>query len=332
MKRLRLDLIRLDGGTQSRAGIDADTVAEYAEAMTEDATFPPIIVFHDGKAYWLAEGFHRVAAARKIGAVDIPAEVCQGGRIEALRHSLGANGTHGRRRTQADIAHAVRLAYENRAALGLHDVPSARAVAELVGVHHTTAGSQLAKLATWRDAKARTGTDGKQYPVPPPPPSRPAAPPPPPPASRPMPPPPPGRIAPPPPPEEPEAPAAEVDAHGRTVPEALWPMWARRSEPAELAAMLRKVKLAIERARKSRDPLYCRGLGGLATPQNVPTALQNIIYELEHHCPPFVVCPYCGGMAKTCKSCGGPAFGFISEPHYKLVPSEIKAHVEKPKA
>jgi hypothetical protein len=325
MKRLRLDLIRLDGGTQSRAGIDADTVAEYAEAMTESAAFPPIIVFHDGKAYWLAEGFHRVAAARKIGAVDIPADVCQGGRIEALRHSLGANGTHGRRRTQADIAHAVRLAYENRAALGLPDVPSARAVAELVGVSHHTASRQLGNLPSWRDAPARTGADGRTRSVPPPPPPPPAiAPtmPPPPPRA----PPPPGTPPPPPSkPKEPEAPAAEgpLDNLNRVIPEAFRPMWNRGAEIDELKAFASKLRVAIRKGRESGDPLY-RGM-----PQEVLTWLDNTYSELDNS-KPWAVCPWCGGMAKTCRMCGGPARGFVSEFQWKQhATDELRAVVAK---
>lgn len=105
--KLKVAEIRRDGGTQTRAALDFATVTDYAEAMTDGAAFPPITVYYDGTAYWLADGFHRVAAARQIGTVELDAEVIQGGRRDAILHSVGANTTHGLRRTNADKRRAV---------------------------------------------------------------------------------------------------------------------------------------------------------------------------------------------------------------------------------
>lgn len=105
--KLKIEAVRVDGGTQTRAQLDAVTVADYADAMTEGATFPPITVYHDGSDYWLADGFHRVAAAKQIGNVEIEADVLQGSRRDAILHSVGANADHGLRRTNADKRRAV---------------------------------------------------------------------------------------------------------------------------------------------------------------------------------------------------------------------------------
>ena len=62
--------IRLDGNTQARAGMKTETISDYAEAMKQGDRFPPVVVFNDGNNYWLADGFHRIYAARdtsKIG-------------------------------------------------------------------------------------------------------------------------------------------------------------------------------------------------------------------------------------------------------------------------
>lgn len=105
---LRIDQIRRDGGTQSRAAINDETVAEYAEAMSDpDTMFPPIIVYFDGREYWLADGFHRLAAWERIGRTEIPAEIRQGDRRRAILHSVAANSAHGLRRTNADKRRAV---------------------------------------------------------------------------------------------------------------------------------------------------------------------------------------------------------------------------------
>ena len=58
-KTLPMDVIRIDGGTQSRVKIRTDVVDDYAEHMANGAVFPPGVAFFDGKEYWLADGFHR---------------------------------------------------------------------------------------------------------------------------------------------------------------------------------------------------------------------------------------------------------------------------------
>lgn len=65
MSHLELSLIRTDGGTQPRAGLNPELIDEYAKAMTEGAKFPPVTVFYDQISYWLADGFHRLEAAKK---------------------------------------------------------------------------------------------------------------------------------------------------------------------------------------------------------------------------------------------------------------------------
>lgn len=105
---LHIDQIRTDGGTQSRAALNEQTVAEYAEAMADpDTVFPPVIVYNDGRDYWLADGFHRLEAWRRIGRTEIPTEIRQGDRRRAILHSVAANSAHGLRRTNEDKRRAV---------------------------------------------------------------------------------------------------------------------------------------------------------------------------------------------------------------------------------
>ena len=94
--------------TQMRVvGIDSGTVASYAEDMKAGSTFPPIRVYHDGGAYHLADGFHRVEAARQIGVETILAEVLQGTSRDAILATCAANATHGLRRTNEDKRRAI---------------------------------------------------------------------------------------------------------------------------------------------------------------------------------------------------------------------------------
>lgn len=104
---LALDVIQIDGGTQSRATLNEQVVNDYAEAIKAGATFPSITVFYDGKKHWLADGFHRFHAYRKTGRTHVNADVRQGTRRDAILHSVGANEAHGLRRTNDDKRRAV---------------------------------------------------------------------------------------------------------------------------------------------------------------------------------------------------------------------------------
>ena len=70
-----LGLVELDPATQPRAELSRETVEQYAEHMREGAEFPPVTLYDDGQHYWLANGHHRVHAARAIGREHVRAEI-----------------------------------------------------------------------------------------------------------------------------------------------------------------------------------------------------------------------------------------------------------------
>lgn len=107
MKKISIANIRVNGGTQSRAGINRDVVSDYAEAMQDGAEFPPLVVFFDGSTYWLADGFHRYEAASQAQQWEVMADIRQGTQRDAILHSVGANASHGLRRTNDDKRRAV---------------------------------------------------------------------------------------------------------------------------------------------------------------------------------------------------------------------------------
>jgi len=104
---LNLDKIKIDGGTQSRAKIDQDVVAEYTDLIKSGTIFPPVTVFSDGVEYFLADGFHRYFANRKAGTPNIEVQVHEGTLRDAILYSFSANHSHGLRRTSADKRKAV---------------------------------------------------------------------------------------------------------------------------------------------------------------------------------------------------------------------------------
>jgi len=99
--------IRIDGGTQSRTKINIDAVEDYAAKMADGVEFPPVVVFFDGKDHWLADGFHRYHALRKIQKASVRCQVQNGTVRDAILYSFGANGMHGLPMTNEDKWHIV---------------------------------------------------------------------------------------------------------------------------------------------------------------------------------------------------------------------------------
>ena len=99
-ERIKLEKIRLDGGTQPRKEIDEPLVQHYTEILLEGKDkFPPIDLWFDGKAYWPSDGFHRYHAHKRAGYKDIEAKVNKGTKRDAFLACLPANGKHGKQRT-----------------------------------------------------------------------------------------------------------------------------------------------------------------------------------------------------------------------------------------
>jgi N6-adenosine-specific RNA methylase IME4 len=103
-----------------------------------------VTLFYDGGAYWLADGFHRHAAHLKAGATDIAADIRQGTRRDAILHSVGANQSHGLRRTNDDKRRAV-MTLLNDEEWGKW---SAREIAEHCGVSHDFAARLKKSLSS----------------------------------------------------------------------------------------------------------------------------------------------------------------------------------------
>lgn len=157
---LRIADIRTDGGTQPRAQLDMMTLIEYAEAMQNGAAFPPVTVYYDGDAYWLADGFHRLHAAQDAKRDTIAADVKQGTRRDAVLYSVGANAAHGLRRTNADKRRAVETLLADSEWRQWSDAEIARKCF----VTHPFVGKMRTEIApTCNDYKSsiRKGADGR---------------------------------------------------------------------------------------------------------------------------------------------------------------------------
>lgn len=157
---LAIDLIRLDGGTQPRANIDEDTVADYAAVwQSANGSYPfdtPCEVFHDGTNYWCTDGFHRILGAARSKRASVPCIVHKGSQRDAIVYAAKCNSRHGLRRTAADKRYIV--------AKFLNDdewkAKSNRWIADVCDVHHSLVSTIKAEI----ESSNSVGTSANSHP------------------------------------------------------------------------------------------------------------------------------------------------------------------------
>jgi hypothetical protein len=143
---LPLNRIKVDPSVQSRTKTHPGYVQEFGEAMVGGAVFPPVVVFFDGKTYWLADGFHRHAGAALVGIAKLRAEVRRGSHRDAVVYSAGANIKFSIPRTPEDVRRAIYLLFEDPECWGWTD--------RRIGDHCGVAGHTV-KLHRMRYAQDR---------------------------------------------------------------------------------------------------------------------------------------------------------------------------------
>ena len=286
MKKIKLDEIIVDGGTQTRAALNEDTISDYAEAMTEGAKFPTVVVFASGTAYLLADGFHRFMAAQRCGWVEIDADVRKGSKQDAIKYSLGANNVHGLRRTNADKRRGVEIALKEFGKL------SDQAIADMCGVgrnyvleiRHETPPQPVSRV----QVEKRIGVDGKERSMPTPP--RDPGPP-------------------------PTPPAVEKDPNGKVIPVKLLALWARRQEIQDFCTQISRIRTTFEQGVEDKDKLFAE-----ANPQSVKAALDQA-YTAIKATMPYCLCPSCQG--EGCRACAHR--GLIGKFRFDtVIPEELK--------
>lgn len=141
---MKIDDIRIDGGTQSRAELNEQAVQEYADALLAGDKLPAVSVCFDGSANWLVDGFHRYHAHRRAGLDEIEAEVCTGTKREAIFLGATSNISHGLRRTNDDKRTAALTLLKDAEWSQWSD----NQIAKMIGVSHPFVGSVRASLVT----------------------------------------------------------------------------------------------------------------------------------------------------------------------------------------
>ena len=322
-RHMKIKIADLDLTLQTRAGTDADTIRTYAEAMDDGAQFPDVTVFTDGETYWLADGFHRVLAAKSNGKTAISADVRKGTEDDAVVFGGTANNKQGKRPTMADVQHFLSMVWDRREAI-FGGTPTGGNLAERCGVSRAT-GERFVqrKLAEMPKAPVRptaskiqskmptrpthlVGANGRAYPVRPAPkvaettsapvsptvsktqlkmPTRPTR----------------------------QHPVMPVDRYGTEIPvemqEAFEP-----SPLADILSCISKARVALRKGFEDKDPAFA------AVRQDALVNLNNA-YNFVNAAEPHCVCRMCQGTG--CKACHER--GWQTEEEYKRNPKEFQA-------
>lgn len=92
---------------QQRVQNSEETINDYRTAILEGEILPPITLFETDGQLWVADGIHRLLATKQTGRTTIDAIIYTGTKRDALLYAVGANGTHGLRRSREDKRKAV---------------------------------------------------------------------------------------------------------------------------------------------------------------------------------------------------------------------------------
>ena len=327
---MKIKIEELDLSLQTRAGTDAETIDNYAEAMADGAQFPEVTVFTDGTHYWLADGFHRVMAAKQNGRTAIAADVRKGTADDAVVFGGTANNRQGRRPTRADVQHFLQMVWDRREAI-FGGTPTGGNLAERCGVSKRTGenfvrerlaempkaplrstaqnaqlkmpergGSEGGSTAQNAQLKAPArptqliGANGKMYPV------RPAAP-----------------VAAPVRPSMPTRPSkpahvVPVDRYGTEIPVEIQEAF-DGGVLADICSLISKARCGLRRGMDDKLPQFA------AVRQDALVQLDNA-YRFVSAAEPHCVCRMCQGQG--CKACHGR--GWQTEEEYGRNPKEFK--------
>ena len=162
--KIATEEIKTDCGTQMRFELSGSTVKEYQTLCKSDGSWPfqePLVVFTDGKSYWLADGFHRLEACKLAGQLLVDCEIKNGTVEDAQDYALSANITHGLRRSNEDKKKAVEFALNCER----WSSKSSRAIADHLGVSHSFVANARKTDSKEDESNFLIGQDGKRYPA-----------------------------------------------------------------------------------------------------------------------------------------------------------------------
>lgn len=302
--------ISLKDSPKVRISVRQDVVEEYAEAMLDKVVLPPVHLFlsRTTKQYLVADGWHRIEAAKLNKQRGITAEVQDGEYEDALLAALVSNTRHGLRRTVADKAAAIRSALKQWPGKSNTQIAKCCMVNDhMIGdVRKEMEKEKVIPVTTTRVASDGSVRSAKRV----------------------------SKVT-----ETPEelTESADLprkmrgsttdntleikDTMGYAIPEKVICNWVRAEEVKQMLKQLKDIRLYLRDADKDCDVVYGEvNIGGaMADLEKVESALGMAV--------PYAVCTSCQGHPETqpkgqCRMCKGK--GLISQFLWKLVPEEIR--------
>jgi hypothetical protein len=309
IKKVLRSKIITTAGTFVRAEMDGEIVDEYASLMSAGVKFPPIVIFDTPEGLLLVDGFKRDAAHSENGMVEITADVRSGNRQSAIKFALGANTTHGERRSNADKRKAAEIALTEFPKL------SNAALAEIAAVgddliadvrkaqHSESEGSSAEKPTKTHKSETspsnkRIGRDGKERSMPQR--SKPAT-------------------------TMPQRTkkAVTCDSTNLPLPPEILTFWnSAMEESHRLLTMVSELRTTLKKAEETNNPIFRE------VDFNDDLAKLDMLYADLKRTRPYAVCFSCNGVTATgaknsCTDCKGR--GFVSQYFYDVcIDSETK--------
>ncbi|MGA7934301.1 MAG: hypothetical protein WCA35_12200, partial [Kovacikia sp.] len=117
------------------------TVEDYMQVLEGGESLSPVILFQVGDALLLADGFHTLAAHKRLGRQEIEARIIEGTTQDAIWYAIQANAKHGLSMTREDKQRAIIQAVRH------FPQKSDREIARAVGCDNKTVGAWRLKLA-----------------------------------------------------------------------------------------------------------------------------------------------------------------------------------------
>jgi len=127
IQRLSLRAITVDPELQSRVETDIEHCRFLSGELEICGELKPILVYFDGKKYWLANGFHRFTVYKKAGRDAINAIIVQGTRRDAMIESCKVNDDASKGKTKEDKEKSVKMLLSDPEWFGRSD--------KTIGVH-----------------------------------------------------------------------------------------------------------------------------------------------------------------------------------------------------
>ena len=143
---------------QIRAGMDDPTVSRYEELIAEGRDLGQLTVWEAEGAHILIDGFHRMTALQRVGAIDAVCKPFCGTKAEALIAACLCNSRHGLHLSSADRRSAIKALVEAQSDL------SNASIAEAVGCSDHSVKAVRESLGPGSQSARVRGKDGKSYP------------------------------------------------------------------------------------------------------------------------------------------------------------------------